>query len=255
MNQFPPFPRRLAAGIATLVLAGALCTAVSGAAQDELIIEMRLGRMVIGTWLPTPTCRVFAPALITFPAPPQAVWSGGCRNDLADGDGMLAVTAAGQWERYQGRMQGGMPHGEGTLQAADGSRFDGHFADGLPAGQGRLTLPNGSSYDGMWAAGAPNGHGTFLWPAGTPPGGLRYEGQFVAGRPDGHGVLVAGNGRRFEGEFRHGQINVAGGENPRISGASSLLDCAKVGLRQATCWRGWPAVGFDHQGWRLASPL
>jgi len=48
---------------------------------------------------------------------------------------------------------------------------------------------------------------------------------------------------------------VAGGENPRINGASSLLDCAKVSLWQATCWRGWPAIGFDHQGWRSASPL
>jgi hypothetical protein len=51
--------------------------------------------------------------------------------------------------------------------------------------------------------------------------------------------------------YRH----VSGGENPRINGASSLLDCAKVGLRQATYWRRWPAVGFDHQGWRSASPL
>jgi hypothetical protein len=51
---------------------------------------------------------------------------------------------------------------------------------------------------------------------------------------------------------------VSGGENPRINGASSFLDRAKVGVAGdalAERQRGSPAVSIDHLGWRSGSPL
>lgn len=80
-------------------------------------------------------CKVWDPV----PDPAETIiWSGDCRNGLAEGQGVL------QW------FDNGKPNG----------RDQGRWAKGMMNGQGKSILPNGSHYDGEWRDGEANGIGT-----------------------------------------------------------------------------------------------
>lgn len=72
------------------------------------------------------SCKIWNPE----PQPNESVtWSGGCKDGLASGQGVLRWT------------ENGKPDAE----------FDGAYADGKRNGPGTLILPDGSRSQGVWA--------------------------------------------------------------------------------------------------------
>jgi len=150
------------------------------------------------------------------------VWSGACRDGLAEGEG------SGEWRwsdgaaRFAGTLVAGRLHGGGRFEWPGGERYDGAFLEGARTGRGTYTWPNGMRYEGDFADGLPHGSGLLRLPDGARyegeflrgartgtarlalPNGDRYEGAFVDGQRTGAGVYVWTNGDRFEGHFSNG---------------------------------------------------
>ncbi len=82
-------------------------------------------------------CQVLVPAL-------QGDYEGGCKNGLAQGQGM----ARGQ-NSYTGSFKKGYPHGEGTYTWANGDVYKGEFVLGKREGDGRFTHMD-STIEGIW---------------------------------------------------------------------------------------------------------
>ncbi len=115
---------------------------------------------------------------------PQAnetiVWSGACRDGLAQGRGVVEWYQNGRFEeRCECELQDGRLSGRGTYIFANGDGLDGDLNE-----------------HGM-------GHGLFAWASG-PWKGDRYDGDFLAGKRTGHGIYTFANGNRYEGEFLDG---------------------------------------------------
>lgn len=110
-------------------------------------------------------CRVWNSA----PEPGESIsWSGGCRDDLAQGHGVLQWFMDGKpGSRFEGEYREGLLNGRGVYVFANGSRYDGEYADDLRSGRGVFTHPDGESYDGEWRSGLPNGPGRLKRADGT----------------------------------------------------------------------------------------
>ncbi|MEM7190459.1 MAG: hypothetical protein AAF439_12680 [Pseudomonadota bacterium] len=95
-------------------------------------------------------------------------WTGGCQDGLASGSGRLlrsyVVMGAPAEAGYEGWMQRGRAHGQGTTLTPDGYLYEGDHIGGIFAGHGIL---RDTRWEGVWV----------------------YEGQFKAGYPDGNGRL------------------------------------------------------------------
>ena len=127
-------------------------------------------------------CRVWDAS----PQPNEAVsWSGGCRNGLAHGPGVL------QW------FQNGKP----VAQAKSWWR------DGKMNGHGVVTLANGEHFKGLWKNDQRTGHGVYIYTNGD-----RYDGQYRNDQKSGHGVYIYANGGRYDGEWWDGRKNGRGTE-------------------------------------------
>jgi hypothetical protein len=151
-------------------------------------------------------------------------WSGACKDEVAEGPGVLLLRRPGKPElKYEATLVHGEISGEATMSRADGYRYVGTFKDGIPNGKGYFQYPGGRQYEGDVANGRPDGIGTSLapdrtryeghWKDGKRDGAGRatfalggsYEGEWKQDKFDGKGVLTyAGSGRRFEGEFSNG---------------------------------------------------
>jgi hypothetical protein len=151
-------------------------------------------------------------------------WSGACKDQLAEGAGVLLLHRPGKPDlKFDVTLLHGEISGEGTMSRDDGYRYTGTFKDGIPDGKGYFHYPDGHRYEGDVAHRSPDGIGTGLspdgtryeghWKAGKWDGAGRvtyalggsYEGEWKQGKFDGKGVLTyAGSGRRFEGEFSNG---------------------------------------------------
>ena len=102
-------------------------------------------------WVTDPKndCRVWNPN----PQENETVsWSGGCRDGLAEGRGVL------QWfrnerpeARYEGELRGGRENGYGVLTKPK-ARYEGEFRDGRADGSGHFVGP-GVDYTGLWTDG------------------------------------------------------------------------------------------------------
>jgi hypothetical protein len=79
---------------------------------------------------------------------------------------------------YDGELENGIKHGQGTLILADGAKYEGQFQNGKYDGRGTLIFANGA----------------------------KYEGQFRNGKYDGRGTLIFADGAEHKGEFRNGKI-------------------------------------------------
>lgn len=133
----------------------------------------------------------------------QLSWSGSCKDDYAEGKGVLEWIMAGKptGKKYEGEMHEGRMDGKGTLAFANGDFYEGEFKDGNRNGHGKMKWFNGNTYDGTWKAGLPDGRGTYAWKSGN-----EYNGDWVKGRQHGKGIFTFTSGNSYEGEFKDGLI-------------------------------------------------
>jgi hypothetical protein len=162
-------------------------------------------------------CRVWN----TFPLPGESIsWTGLCRNDLAQGRGVL------QWfkgdkptARYDGELRNGKMNGRGYYTWPDGDSYKGEYRDDLRNGRGVYTWASGNRYEGEWRDGAANGWGVKTW-----VGGNRYEGEWRDDKANGSGTYTSsGSGRAHfgvwtNGCFRQGDVWFTAGATARECG-------------------------------------
>jgi len=138
----------------------------------------------------------------------QVTWSGQCRDEMADGKGVMQWILAGKpmkTKRYEGEMREGRFNGRGRLLFVDGSTYDGEFRDGERIGKGKMDWFNHNSYDGEWKNGVMDGSGTYKWRSGNI-----YTGQWSKGRQEGRGKFTFANGNSYDGEYKDGVANGRG---------------------------------------------
>jgi len=114
------------------------------------------------------SCTVLDPDLAS------GVYSGGCKDGLADGYGEVV--------------------GEGS--------YRGNFSAGKKHGKGIKTLPNGDLYAGEFSDDYRHGKGVYVWSDKTPWAGDSYEGEYRSDLRQGWGVYQWGNGDRYEGPWQ-----------------------------------------------------
>ncbi len=120
-------------------------------------------------------CRIANP----FPQPGESVtWSGGCKNGLADGEGMMQWFIDGKpLDRYEGTLKDGWAEGKGTLMR-EGGRYSGDWKHSMQDGEGRYDAPDGSWYEGQWKEGQPHGSGRYRTSDGRTITGIWEDGVF-----------------------------------------------------------------------------
>ncbi len=93
-------------------------------------------------------------------------WSGACKKGLADGSGVVFLTAPdGTWARFVGTLAAGWAVGEGDYRMTDGTRKVGRFVSNL-IGDGKLYDTSGRLvFQGTFVDGAPS-VGTYWLPDG-----------------------------------------------------------------------------------------
>ena len=129
---------RLYALLPVLLFAPMVVAAESGR-PDWLVIEGSTG------------CRVWNQVLVDHEV---ALWSGGCRDGLAEGIGVLRWLREDRLiMRYEGELRYGKPQGYGILTRDDGVRYEGYWRDGKADGVGQVELSSGYKYYGAWSAG------------------------------------------------------------------------------------------------------
>ncbi|MBR6629308.1 MAG: TIR domain-containing protein [Bacteroidaceae bacterium] len=121
-------------------------------------------------------------------------------------------------KQYEGEIQNGKYHGQGTYYFTDGGKYVGQFKNGAFNGQGTFYYADGDRYEGQFENNERHGLGTFHFTDGS-----KYVGQFKDGAFNGQGTLYFVNGDRYEGQFEnnkyHGQgfFYYANGDKQKIS--------------------------------------
>lgn len=107
--------------------------------------------------------------------------------------------------RYQGKLDGRRPEGEGTAVFESGDTYTGAWHNGLREGHGEMLYANGDMYKGEWKAGRRTGKGVYT--KSLRPG-TYVKGDFADGLP--HGIALccingrtAYNGRWVDGRPLH----------------------------------------------------
>ena len=128
-------------------------------------------------------------------------WTGRCRSGVAEGRGVLSVSAGSEHAPSQGTgtLLGGKANGHWEITWANGERYEGEFRDGRRTGYGTYSWPGGARYEGDFRDAVKHGFGTQTW-----PNGHRYEGDFLDGKITGRGTYTYPDGIRYEGDFRDG---------------------------------------------------
>jgi len=126
-------------------------------------------------------CRIVNPS----PRPEETVtWSGGCKEGLAEGKGVLQFFQSGiADEKYEGAMRDGYAEGDGVQTMVDGGRYEGQFSRSRQHGEGTFYAPDGSIFKGEWKNGKPHGNGTFRTPEGRVTRGTWVDGVFQSEEP------------------------------------------------------------------------
>ena len=109
------------------------------------------------------------------------------------------VGEKGTHHEYKGKVENGVPNGQGILTAPDGRKYVGDFKDGIPYGQGTFTFLDVWKYQGGWVFGKYHGQGTM-----TSPYGDKYEGEWKDGMRSGQGTQTYPDGRKYEGSWKNG---------------------------------------------------
>ena len=134
-------------------------------------------------------------------------WEGLCKDNLANGEGVLAVKfyilpkdkvpltldgtvtmqngqlhgkASVRWN-YGASFEGEYTNGERTkgLLSFDGESFDGEFFMDVFQGKGTMRYKNGDVYEGNWVKGLRSGSGTLTGPDGK----VKYQGEWINNYP------------------------------------------------------------------------
>ncbi len=80
---------------------------------------------------------------------------------------------------YEGDIEGGKRHGQGTWVKTDGTKYAGEWKNDKPDGQGTITWPNGRKYSGYWKVGKRHGQGVEIFPDDRKVEGIWDEGELV----------------------------------------------------------------------------
>lgn len=212
------------------VVAGALACWIGPGSEVETAHAQQSAQPVAQqTWIADQRvgCRVWNPA----PKPNETViWSGACRDGLAEGRGVLQwfgndgfeETDDGEWragkrsghgamtwaigDRFEGEFRDDNRNGRGVYTWANGDRYEGEYRDDNRNGRGVLTFANGNRYEGEYRDDKRNGHGVMT----SATTGSRYEGEWRADKRDGRGVFTQADGTRYDGEWRGDKPNGRG---------------------------------------------
>lgn len=136
----------------------------------------------------------------------------------------LAKFTTSKGDRFEGEFSKGNMNGKGTLVVKTGEIYSGEFKDGDFNGQGTYTYTDGTYCKGEFKDGKLNGPGVFQTQEGTLEGEFRdnepvegtfkgkdgavYVGHFKNGKFDGHGIITLPDGRKMEGEFKDGTLEI-----------------------------------------------
>ena len=132
-------------------------------------------------------------------------WSGVCVDGKTSGAGRLTFLANDYV--YEGTMNAGMMHGNGTIISSDGYRYEGAWDNGEPHGHGIESLASGEQYTGAFQEGKRYGYGIY-----TTVNGDLFEGEWRDGKPHGNGTYTNADGSVFEGQWYDGCIGERDGE-------------------------------------------
>ncbi len=194
-----------------VILICGLCVAATSAwadAEDNWIADAKTGCKV---WNPFPE----VDGLIT--------WSGECKDNKADGKGVLRFSKNGNEIIIEGVMEDGRCCKDCSMTETGCFKYTGEFKDNLPYGkvtainehgafyigeaekciwngQGELTLDDGQKYIGTFKNGKFDGNGTMLYKSGD-----KYSGAWSEGKQHGKGTYTFKDGTSYEGLWEHGE--------------------------------------------------
>ena len=69
-------------------------------------------------------------------------------------------------------------------------KYEGDIENGKPHGNGTWEMGNGATYVGQWVNGLREGLGTFTWSKFGPKSGQSYEGEWVNNKRHGKGKMI-----------------------------------------------------------------
>ena len=115
-------------------------------------------------------------------------WSGACVDGKAAGQGRLVWHSRYGMSVYEGGMEAGKQHGNGTLRRSDGGRYEGDWHDGMRQGRGTYTWAVGHRYRGDWRDDKPHGFGVATFADGDVFKGLWLRGCYQS--RDGRGAAL-----------------------------------------------------------------
>ena len=117
------------------------------------------------------------------------------------------------YNKYEGEIENGKPHGNGTWTMSDGSTYVGQFVNGLREGIGTFTWSkngtwSGKSYEGLWKDNRQHGKGkiTFEREEGEINEGQIWEGEYKDGKL-WNVTLYLKDGSIY-GEYKDGEVVV-----------------------------------------------
>ena len=115
------------------------------------------------------------------------------------------------YNKYEGEIENGKPHGNGTWTMSDGSTYVGQFVNGLREGIGTFTWSkdgtwSGKSYEGLWKDNRQHGKGkiTFKREEGEINEGQIWEGEYKDGKL-WNVTLYLKDGSIY-GEYKDGEV-------------------------------------------------
>jgi hypothetical protein len=178
-------------------------------------------------------CHVWNPGV---PTGWTVIWAGGCENGLAQGQGVLRWSAAGQvMARYVGGFLAGKLNGHGVMTFPNGERREAEWRDNNRNGPGMTLYGNGDRYTGEYRDDQMSGHGVLAFASGD-----RYDGEFLGDAFAGHGIKTWPDGDRYDGEWRKGKAN---GRGHLVANDDSFDGIWRDGCLKTD--KGWIAIDVD----------
>lgn len=157
------------------------------------------------------SCKVLDPDLA------QGIYSGVCKNGLAEGYGKVSGVSS-----YSGDFHAGKKHGKGIKVMPNGDRYEGDFSDDYR-----------------------HGKGVYVWGKNSPWAGDRYEGEYQRDLRHGKGVYFWSVGDRYEGQWKDDlRLGLSVMELRRAQAAEAAAKAVKVGA-QLCAEEKWDAINYQ----------